>query len=60
MFKPVPEKVRARGASFPFSDEDRLKVRAKSLQSLANIRVLYRQQVDSYLLDTIDSSGTLR
>jgi hypothetical protein len=42
-------------ALLPFSTETIVGARNKILDSLANIRVLYRQQVDKYLLETLES-----
>jgi hypothetical protein len=42
--------------ALPFVAETIDKTRDKILQSLANIRVLYRQQVDKYLLEVLESA----
>ncbi len=40
----------------PFSEKQKLGVRRIVVQSLANIRVLHRREVDSYLLDVVDDT----
>ena len=41
----------------PFSHEQMTEARETVLMSLANIRVLYRQEVDRFLLDELESPG---
>jgi hypothetical protein len=53
----VIEREGVNALPMPFKDTDELaKARHTVLQSLANIRVLYRQEVDKYLLDDLEST----
>jgi hypothetical protein len=47
--------LRPAGEALPFPRKTVFKARNQILQSLANIRVLYRQQVDKYLLEVLES-----
>ena len=39
-----------------FSEETKAEIREVVVESLANIRVLYRKEIDGYLLDALDDS----